>query len=81
MHPTSDPQQPVPLHQSTVTAQPVGNPPPKADLLDDEHDMPGMSAKMSNLNINHEAMVPDGTPLKRTDTETSDTDVFVDAES
>lgn len=40
-----------------------------------------MDDKMSNLNINHEPMVPDSKPLKRIDTETSDTDVFVDAES
>jgi hypothetical protein len=47
----------------------------------DDHTMPAMSDKMSKLNMNHEPMVPDGKPLKRTDTETSDVDVFVDAQS
>ena len=46
-------------------------------LDDDDH----LSTPMSKLNM-HEAMVPEGQkPLKRTDTETSDVDVFVDAES
>lgn len=44
---------------------------------DDDH----VSSSMSKLNM-HEAMVPQGQrPLKRTDTESSDVDVFVDAES
>jgi hypothetical protein len=77
MHPTSHPQQPTPLHQSTVVHAPVGNAPKQANLLDDDHDITGMDEKMSNLNMNHEPMMP----LKRTDTETNETDVFVDAES
>lgn len=78
MHPTSDPQQTTPVHQSTVTQQPVGNPPKQANLLDFNDDASGMNDKMSNLNMNHAPMAP---VLKRTDTGTSEVDVFVDAES
>jgi hypothetical protein len=78
MHPTSDPKT-FPVHQSTVTPQPVGNPPKEANLLDlDDHNDSGMNDKMSNLNMNHAPMAPN--PLKRTDTGTSEVDVFVDAE-
>lgn len=46
--------------------------------MDDDADA---SHQMSKLNM-HEAMVPVGQkPLKRTDTETSEMDEFVDAES
>ena len=82
MHPTSNPQQTVPLHQSTVTQQPVGNAPKQTNLLDfDDHKDSGLNDKMASLNMSHEPMKPDNTPLKRTDTETSEQDVFVDAES
>ena len=49
-----------------------------ANLMDtDDH----LSNPMSKLNM-HETMVPEGNkPLKRTDTETNEQDVFVDAES
>jgi hypothetical protein len=43
---------------------------------DDDH----LSQPMAKLKM-HEAMTPDGKkPLERTDTETSEMDVFVDAE-
>ena len=80
MHPTSNPQQITPLHQSSIPQQPLGNA-AEANLLDHDHGDSGMNDKMTNLNMNHEPMVPDSKPLKRIDTETSDTDVFVDAES
>ncbi len=77
MHPTSDPQQ-TPIHQSTAINAPHGNPPKKANLMDDDHDL---SHEMSQMKM-HEAMVPQGpAPIKRADTETSEVDVFVDAES
>ena len=66
MHPTSHPQT---SQQKT------------ANLMDDDGDVSHMNNQMSKMNM-HEAMVPDGKkPLKRTDTETSEPDVFVDAES
>jgi hypothetical protein len=81
MHPTSDPQQ-TPVHQSTVTPAPFGNQPKQASLLDyDDHEAATINTKTSSLNMNHEPMVPSGKPLERSDTETSETDVFVDAES
>jgi hypothetical protein len=82
LHPTSDPKQtPAPQLQNNATPAPVGNP-PTGNLLDhDDHGHADVNNKMSNLNINHEPMVPQGArPIKRTDTETSETDVFVDAE-
>ncbi|KAJ9616559.1 Oxysterol-binding protein OBPa [Cladophialophora chaetospira] len=57
--------QPQPTHQRT------------ASLMDDDDHL---NAPMSKLNM-HEAMKPEGQkPLKRTDTETSELEVFVDAE-
>ncbi|KIW40537.1 hypothetical protein, variant [Exophiala oligosperma] len=77
MHPTSDPQQ-TPIHQSTSTNAPIGNPPKSANLMDDDG---GLNEKMSGMKM-QEAMVPQGgsKPLKRADTDTSEVDVFVDAE-
>lgn len=79
MHPTSDPQQisATPVHQSTAIQQPVGNAQQTGNLLDmEEHHE--MNDKLSNLNINHEPIAPK--PLRRTDTDTSEVDEFVDAE-
>lgn len=48
-----------------------------ASLMDDDEHI---NNQMSKLNM-HEAMIPEGTkPLRRADTETSEVDVFVDAE-
>jgi hypothetical protein len=45
--------------------------------MDDDHDI---SDNMSRMKM-HEAMVPEGSrPIKRSDTETNEVDVFVDAE-
>lgn len=79
LHPTSDPQQTVPVHQSTATQAPVGNAPKQGNLLESDDDMHNTSNKMSNLNLQHQAMEP-RPPVQRIDTETSDVDVFVDAE-
>ena len=64
---------------------PTSNPPSTqhktSHLMDDDGDVSHMNNQMSKMNI-HEAMVPDGKkPLQRIDTETSEADVFVDAES
>ncbi|KIX07869.1 uncharacterized protein Z518_02523 [Rhinocladiella mackenziei CBS 650.93] len=51
-----------------------------ANLMDDDDDISYMNNQMSKMKM-HEAMVPEGKkPLKRADTETSEMDVFVDAE-
>lgn len=48
--------------------------------MDDDGDITHVNSQMSKLKM-HEAMVPEGRePLERADTETSDVDVFVDAE-
>ncbi|OAG40686.1 hypothetical protein AYO21_04984 [Fonsecaea monophora] len=53
-----------------------------ANLMDDDHEeMSHMNNQMSKMNM-HEAMVPEGQkPLRRADTDTSEVDLFVDAES
>ncbi|EXJ87258.1 hypothetical protein A1O3_04217 [Capronia epimyces CBS 606.96] len=76
---TSNAQQ-SPVHQATTINAPAGNPPKTANLMDDDEDVSHMNTQMSKINM-HETMVPHGqAPLKRADTETSDVDVFVDAE-
>lgn len=79
LHPTSNPQQIQPVHQSTATTAPIGNPPKQGNLLDMDDDVQNTTNKMSDLNVSHQAMQP-RSPLLRTDTETSEADVFVDAE-
>lgn len=81
LHPTSHPQQ-TPVHQSTTVNAPMGNPPKVATNLmdDDDGQLSEMNNGVSKLSL-HQPMVPQGRdPLKRADTETSDVDVFVDAE-
>lgn len=79
LHPTSNPQ-PTPVHQSTTLNAPIGNPPKTANLMDDDDEFSGMNNRVSNLSL-QQPMVPQGRgPLQRTDTETSEVDVFVDAE-
>ncbi|KIW19266.1 hypothetical protein PV08_03560 [Exophiala spinifera] len=77
-NPRSDPQQ-APVHQSTTINAPIGNTPKSSNLMDDDDG--GLNEKMSGMKM-QEAMVPQGSskPLKRADTETSEVDVFVDAE-
>jgi hypothetical protein len=80
LHPTSNPQVTSPVHQSTATQAPLGNA-KQGNLLDfdDDHDVRQTTSQMSNLNMSHQAMQP-RSPLQRTDTGTSEVDVFVDAE-
>lgn len=81
LHPTSDPQ-PTPVHQSTTLNAPIGNPPKTTTNLmdDDERQLSEMNNGVSSMSL-HQPMVPQGRdPLQRADTETSDVDVFVDAE-
>jgi hypothetical protein len=78
LHPTSNPKQ-IPVHQSTAIQAPVQNAPKQGNLLDFDDDVHSTTNKMSNLNMSHQVM--QSRPLVvRTDTETSEAEVFVDAE-
>ena len=80
LHDTKNPK-PTPVHQSTALNAPVGNPPKTANLMDDDDQMSGVNNQMSNMSL-QQPMIPQGrTPLARMDTDTSELDVFVDAES
>ena len=81
LHPTSDPKQTGgPVHQASVTQAPIGNvKQSEGNLLDFDDDVQQTTNKMSNLNMSHQAMQP-RSALERTDTGTSEVDVFVDAE-
>lgn len=79
LHDTKNPQ-PTPVHQSTTLNAPVGNPPKTANLMDDDDHLSGVNNQVSNLSL-QQPMVPQGRgPLQRMDTDTSEVDVFVDAE-
>lgn len=86
IHPTSNPQ-PTPIDQAvTQNIAPAGVPPPRnigssQNLMDDHDDnMSLINHQTSNLDL-HKPLVPSGkSALKRSDTETSEVDVFVDAE-
>lgn len=79
LHPTSDSKQ-APIHEATATPAPPGNPPKQSSLMDDDQDFNDKMASMSMQQPLNPTSRGDGTPIKRLDTETSDTDVFVDAE-
>lgn len=80
LHPTSNPQPSGPVHQSTATQAPLGNAKPaEGNLLDFDDHVNQTTDQMSSLNMSHQAMQP-RSPLARTNTGTSDVDVFVDAE-
>lgn len=80
LHPTSNPKQ-GPIHETTTTAAPVGNPLKQANLMDDNYHLNDRMANMSMQQPMHPTSQGDARPIKRLDTETSETDVFVDAES
>ena len=80
LHPTSNPQPTGPAHQSTVTPAPIGNAKAQeGNLLDFDDNVSQTTNQLSHLNMSHQAMQP-RSPLARTNTGTSDVDVFVDAE-
>lgn len=80
LHPTSNPQSTGPVHQSTVTQAPIGNvKSQEGNLLEFDDNVNQTTDQLSNLNMSHQAMQP-RSPLARTNTGTSDVDVFVDAE-
>lgn len=70
LHPTSNPKQ-IPVGQTTTQSSAGG-------LMDDDHHL---NKQMGNMSL-HQPLTPSGQskPLQRTDTETSETEVFVDAE-
>lgn len=87
LHPTSNPKQIIPqeannlqatpVHQATTTAAPIGNAPKTSPTLMDDQ----LNNQMSNMTM--QPLTPTAgrdRPIKRTDTETSDVEVFVDAE-
>ncbi|RVX71997.1 hypothetical protein B0A52_04595 [Exophiala mesophila] len=77
LHPTSDPQPTI--GQQNNAPRDVNS--SSTNLMDDEDDMTHLSNQTSSMNL-QQPLVPSGqAPLKRADTETSDVDVFVDAES
>jgi hypothetical protein len=68
--PESHPSQPPSNHRQSVPAN-------NTNLMDDDEHLNNQISKLKM----HEAMVPEGQqPLKRTDTDTSEVEVFVDAE-
>lgn len=75
LHPTSNPKQ-VPNQYGGPTPAPSSNAPRGGSLMDDDRQM---NSQMGNMSL-HQPLTPAGQPIKRTDTETSDTDVFVDAQ-
>lgn len=82
LHPTSNPKL-APVHESPANAAPARNTPKSDNLIefDDDHHLNDRTSKLSM----HEPLQPGGStpgkPIQRTDTETSENDVFVDAES
>jgi len=79
MHPTSDPKQLAPIY-SEVTAGPGGNPPPSNSLMDDDRQLNDRMSGMSMQQPLNPTSKGSGRPIKRTDTETSEPEVFVDAQ-
>lgn len=77
LHPTSNPKQIAPVHESTTVAAPVGNQQRSGNLMDDDHHL---NDKMANMSMQQPLRPSERRPIKRTDTETSDLDEFVDAE-
>ncbi|KAL2417300.1 Oxysterol-binding protein-like protein OBPalpha [Exophiala dermatitidis] len=81
VQPTSNQQGVAPVYEAITVDPPTGHSSQSANLMDDDNDISHMNSQMSRLKM-HEAMVPEGqAPLKRADTETSEVDVFVDAQS
>lgn len=74
LHPTSNPKQVTPVHQSTAIAAPAGNQVPTGNLLDDDHQL---NDKMSNMTM-QQPLQPK--PIQRTDTDTNEPEEFVDAQ-
>lgn len=78
LHPTSNPKQ-IPGSAPTAQVPLTGNSRASGGLMDDDRHL---NQQMGNMSL-HQPLTPSGQskPLQRTDTETSETDVFVDAES
>ncbi|KAK5091394.1 Oxysterol-binding protein OBPa [Lithohypha guttulata] len=78
MHPTSNPKQ-IPGTEPTAQAPFAGNPPRGGSLMD--HDDGPLSSRMEGMSL-HQPLAPSAQsrPIQRTDSKTSETDVFVDAQ-
>ena len=80
LHPTSNPKQ-APLLQASSLTAPVGNPQKMGNsFIDDNNVLNDKMANMSVLQPSTSSVPAVGRPIKRTDTETSEAEVFVDAE-
>lgn len=79
MHPTSDPKQLAPIY-AAVTAGPGGNPSHSNSLMDDDRHLNDRMSGMSMQQPLNPTSQGSGRPIKRTDTETSEPEVFVDAQ-
>ncbi|KAK5945594.1 Oxysterol-binding protein OBPa [Knufia obscura] len=79
LHPTSNPKQ-VPIHEATTIGVPAGNPPRQTSLMDEDQHLNDKMGSMSMQQPLNPTSQGSGIPIKRTDTETSDTEVFVDAQ-
>lgn len=76
-HPTSNPKNIAPIYNGIPSSTPTSNVPYSSNLMDDDRHLSNRMAGMSM----HEPLRPRGNgPLRRTDTETSELDTFVDAE-
>ncbi|RMZ87320.1 hypothetical protein DV736_g5452, partial [Chaetothyriales sp. CBS 134916] len=81
-HPQPNQNHLLPTSNHTQAPAPAASAPKSTNLLDDDDYLTSdVNSGLSNLNLNHVPVFPTGTlPLKRADTATGDTDVFVDAE-
>jgi len=76
-HPTSNPKNIAPIYDNIPASAPTSNVPYSSNFMDDDRHLSNRMAGMSM----HEPLRPRGNaPLRRTDTQTSDVDTFVDAE-
>ena len=78
--PLLNPQPTAALEQNHTAPAPAGTAAISHNLMDDDHGLSDVNAKMSQMKV-HETMVPKGAkPLRRADTENGEMDIFVDAE-
>ena len=79
LHPTSNPKQIAPIYDSITSSS--SNAPKSSSLMDDNYKLNDQMGSMSMQQPLYPTSSADGRPIKRMDTETSDTEVFVDAQS
>lgn len=77
LHPTSNPKQIPPIHEATTITAPGGNASRGGNFLDDDRHL---NDKMASMSMQQPLQPSSGRPIRRTDTETSELDEFVDAQ-